>query len=58
MPRSDAEHCWSLILVPGSSSKRNEGETLMQTDNQETEGILKEGWIMAESVGKWDMRWG
>jgi hypothetical protein len=30
----------------------------MQADPQETEGKMKGGWIVAESVGKWDMRWG
>jgi hypothetical protein len=59
VPRSDAEHCWSLILVPGSSIGRHAGEVQMQEDGGEkTEGEGEGGWVMAESIRKWDMRWG
>jgi len=49
VPRSDAEHCWSLILVPRSST---------EVDRETTEAKGEGFWLMAESVGKWDMRWG
>ncbi|KIM90388.1 hypothetical protein PILCRDRAFT_60188 [Piloderma croceum F 1598] len=42
VPRNAAEHCWSLILV------------MMGQDNE----TGQRSWVMAETVGKWDMRWG
>lgn len=53
VPRNAAEHCWSLILVPGSSTVGGEGKVTVQ-DNEIRQG----SWAMAETVGKWDMRWG
>jgi ribonuclease P/MRP protein subunit RPP40 len=59
MPRSGAEHCWSLILVPGSLTVRHEGKALTQDDiSGEGDEKGKGNWLMAESIGKWDMRWG
>jgi ribonuclease P/MRP protein subunit RPP40 len=55
VPRKAAEHCWSLILIPGSSTVGDEGKVMMQgQDNETGQG----SWAMAETVGKWDMRWG
>lgn len=49
VPRIDTVHCWSSIFVPGLSK---------EDDWERSDGKSKGSWIMAESIGKWDMRWG
>lgn len=46
VPRNDAEDTWCLFLVPQPSGP---------TDTEEKN---TGNWAIAESIGKWDMRWG
>jgi ribonucleases P/MRP protein subunit RPP40 len=45
VPRSDAEDTWSLVVVPRT----------LATGGTESYARM---WMMAESIGQWDKRWG